>query len=539
VLQVKNTHVDKVRLSEERKRRGGFGAVVNAVAKASRNGRRFKNLEPISVSDITQSIAQGDARQASPRLSIAAVDGGIRLKPRASSATDVCSAPVGNGDESKTSKEIITDVGVAAMFALGKYAGVPSAALEPVLGTFLNFPDPTADTLEEIQAQLTCISTQIVYLSEQVEYLSFQVSLAVAVECNTEVDVQWQSYRDAVADASKYPLNSSNASFIKWLSGWGAVHDTCGSAINTALFSTAPGASPAWPAVAKIYQDKHGGWLKQSEVQELQEFLAYWGEIEHQQFLLRREYDTYYGLYQDIDSISGFNTADTSKCSSNTLPGDSRFCVWANNIKSAYPGDLYSDEIGVMSNGQGIMLYPWSTTPNLTYEMRQAGYHSSYKYGQSYSTAALEQQNSLRLNTSEQNTAEETFSNPRVKRKYRTTSDQATAFLNYQDDVIQFYLNRTNADPNSPWIGKDAKDIAASVYESYSNYDQLGGYANRLEPGLFLNNLDSQTIYCYPDYCSNSSTKRSSLIKIGVLLGRSWWPGSSKAATYTPPPPPT
>lgn len=539
VLQVKNTHVDKVRLSEERRRRGGFGAVVNAVAKASRNGRRFKSLEPISDGDITQSIAQGDARQASPQPSIAAVDGGIRLKPRASSASDVCSAPVGNGDEEKSSKEMIYDVGVTAMFALGKYAGVPSAALEPVLGTFLNFPNPTADTLKEIQAQLTCISTQIVYLSEQFAYLSLQFSLEVAVECKTIVDPAWQSYRDAVAAASTYPLDSDNKTFTElWLPAWGKVHQDCGSAINTALFSTAIGANPAWPALAKIYQDKHGGWLNQSEVQELQEFLAYWGEIEHQQFLLRREFDTYMGYPQDIDSISGFNTADTSKCASGTTSTDIKFCVWANNIKSAYPGDLYSDELGVMSNGQGIMLYPWSTTPNLTYEMRQAGYHSNYKYGESYGYRALEQQNSLILNTSENNTAEETFSNPRVKRKYRTTSRQATAFLNDQDYIIQYYLNRTNADPNSPWIGKDAKDIAASVFESYSNYDQLGGYANRLEPGLFLNNLDSQTIYCYPDYCSNSSTQRSSLIKIGVLLGRSWWPGSSTAVTYTPPPPP-
>jgi hypothetical protein len=192
-----------------------------------------------------------------------------------------------------------------------------------------------------------------------------------------------------------------------------------------------------------------------------------------------------------------------------------------------------------MSNGEGIMLYPWSTTPNLTYEMRQAGINSRYKYGQIYGAAALEQQNSLEFNTSKENTAKETFSNPRVKRKYRTRSESATAFLNDQDYIIQYYLNRTNEDPNSPWIGKDAKDIAASVFESSSNYDQLGGSANRLEPGLFLNNLDSQMIYCYPDYCSNSSTQRSSLIKIGVLLGRSWWPGSSKAATYTPPPPPT
>ena len=562
VLQVKNTHVDKVRLSEERKRRGGFGAVVNAVAKASRNGRRFKNLEPISVSDITQSIAQGDARQASPRLSIAAVDGGIRLKPRASSASDVCSAPVGNGDESKSSKEIISDNGVVAIFALGKAAGVPSAALEPVLGTFLNFPDPTADTLKEIQAQLTCISTQIAYLSEQVAYLSVQVSLIVAQECSTEMNNAWQSYRDAIAGASAYPLNSSNGAFINnWLPSWKTVYDDCGSAINTALFSSNGAQIPAWPTLVQIYQDKHGGWLTQLEVQDLQEFLAYWGEIENQQFTLISEYDNYKGrtmvdnsFYFDISNIGGFYTdangvKDTSKCASGTTSSSSTFCVWANNIKSAYPGDLYSDELGVMSNGQGIMLYPWSTTPNLTYEMNQAEIYQSYRYGQIYSTAALEQQNGLEFNTSKENTAVETFSNPRVKRKYRTTSGQATAFLNYQDDVIQYYLNRTNADPNSPWIGKDAKDIAASAYESYSN---LGFYGETdcnfygesdhgrcvLYPRLFLNNLDSQIIYCYPGYCSNSETKKSSLIKIGVLLGRSWWPGSSKAATYTPPPPP-
>ena len=556
VLQVKNTHVDKVRLSEERRRRGGFGAVVNAVAKASRNGRRFKSLEPISVSDITQSIAQGDARQASPQPSIAAVDGGIRLKPRASSASDVCSAPVGNGDESKSSKEMISDNGVVAIFALGKAAGVPSAALEPVLGTFLNLPNPTADTLKEIQAQLTCISTQIAYLSEQVALLSVQVSLVVATGCSTQIDTAWQSYRDAIAHASTDKLDSSNGAFINvWLPNWGNVHTTCGSAINTALFRANNGGTPAWRTLAKLYQDEHGGWLKQAEVQDLQEFLAYWGEIENEQFTLRSEFDSYTAratgdnsYYRDISNIGGFYTdangvKDTSKCAPGTTSASDTFCVWANNIKSAYPGDLYSDELGVMSNGQGIMLYPWSTTPNLTYEMRQAGITSRYRYGQIYSTAALEQQNSLILNTSENNTAEETFSNPRVKRKYRTTSDQATAFLNYQDNVIQYYLNRTNADPNSPWKGKDAKDIAASVYESYSNYNYFGQTDCSpfcyLEPGLFLNNLDSQTIYCYPDYCSNSSTQRSSLIKIGVLLGRSWWPGSSKAATYTPPPPPT
>jgi hypothetical protein len=452
----------------------------------------------------------------------------------------VCGAPVGNGGDSKSSKEIITDIGVVAMLSLGKYAGVPTPATEAVMGMYLNTPDPTAETLKAIQQQLTCISTQIAYLSEQVAYLSVQVSLVVAQECSTKMDTAWESYRDAIAGASTYPLDSNNASFINvWLPNWKAVHDTCGSAINTALFSSNGGGTPAWRALAKLYQDKHGGWLKQSEIQELQEFLAYWGEIENQQFTLRSEYDNYYGYYQDISSISGFNTADSSKCVSGTTSATNKFCVWANNIKSAYPEDLYSDELGVMGNGQGIMLYPWSTTPDLTYEMKNAGETSNYKYGEIYSMAALEKQNSYVLNNGEEDTAVETFSNPRVKRKYRTQSDQATAFLSYQDDVIQLYLNRTNEDPNSPWIGKDAKDIAASVFGSKATLTILGGYRSDISPNLFLNNLDDQPIYCYSTYCSNSSTTKSKLIKIGVLLGRSWWPGSSTAATYSPPAPPT
>jgi hypothetical protein len=570
VLQVKNIHVDTLRLNDERKRLGGFGAVVNAVAKASRNGRRFRSLEPISASKITQGIAQSDAKPSSLYPTIAAVEEGMKVETRASSASDVCSAPVGNGGDSKSSKEIITDIGVVAMLSLGKYAGVPTPATEAVMGMYLNTPDPTAETLKAIQQQLTCISTQIAYLSEQVKYLSLQLSLIVAQECSTQMDTAWQSYRDAIAYASIDPLDSDNAAFIDtWLRQWGAIHGTCGSAVNTALFSSNGGGTPAWRTLVQIYQDKHGGWLKQSEVQELQEFLAYWGEIENQQFTLTSEYDNYKGrttenkedksFYRDLSNIGGFYTdangvKDTSKCASGTTSASGTFCVWANNMKSAYPGDLYSDELGVMSNGQGIMLYPWSTTPNLTYEMYPIVNHykkENYKYGEIYSTAAQEQQNSLKLNTSEENTAVETFSNPRVKRKYRTTSDQATAFLNYQDDVIQIYLNRTNEDPNSPWIGKDAKDIAASVFESIANLVicECDPYTtNYLRPDLYLNNLDEQRIYCYgvygdqsfePDYCSNSLTKKSSLIKIGVLLGRSWWPGSSKAATYTPPPPPT
>jgi hypothetical protein len=570
VLQVKNIHVDKVRLNDERKRLGGFGAVVNAVAKATRNGRRFKRLEPISVSDITQSIAQGDARQASPQPSIAAVDGGIRLKPRASSASDVCSAPVGNGDESKSSTEIINDVGVVAIFALGKSAGVPTPATEAVLGTFLNFPDPTADTLEEIQAQLTCISTQIAYLSEQVKYLSLQVSLIVAQECSTHIDGVWQSYRDAIAHASTDPLDSNNDVFInKWLPAWGGVHEFCGSAINTALFSSNGGGTPAWRTLVQIYQDKHGGWLKQSEVQELQEFLAYWGEIENQQFTLQSEYDNYKGRtvnkswYSDLSNIGGFYTdangvKDTSKCASGTTSASSTFCVWANNIKSAYPGDLYSDELGVMSDGKGVILYPWKSETYLADDMINLGYldRSDYSYGSIYGDGALTEQRGLAMESSPENTAVEVVSRPRIKRDNIIKEGTAAAFDGFDIDVINYYLQSVKTDVYSPWrnplTGKviKAEDIAVSQYESKASLGdaQNGTLLLVINPRYALNDVRSRYINCGGS--SNEGGPRvygpcksypdgKSLPKIGVLLGRSWWPGSSKAATYTPPPPPT
>ncbi len=571
VLQVKNTHVDKVRLSEERRRRGGFGAVVNAVAKASRNGRRFKSLEPISVSDITQSIAQGDARQASPQPSIAAVDGGIRLKPRASSASDVCSAPVGNGDESKSSKEMISDNGVVAIFALGKAAGVPSAALEPVLGTFLNLPNPTADTLKEIQAQLTCISTQIAYLSEQVALLSVQVSLVVATGCSTQIDTAWQSYRDAIAHASTDKLDSSNGAFINvWLPNWGDVHGECGSAINTALFRANNGGTPAWRTLAKLYQDEHGGWLKQAEVQDLQEFLAYWGEIENEQFTLRSEFDSYTAratgdnsYYRDISNIGGFYTdangvKDTSKCASGTTSSSDTFCVWANNIKSAYPENLFSDELGVMSDGQGVILYPWTTETSLADDMINLGYldRSDYSYGSIYGDSALTEQRGLAMESSPENTAVEVVSRPRIKRKYRTQEQTAAAFDGFDIDVINYYLQSVKTDVYSPWrnplTGKviKAEDIAVSQYESKASLGdaQNGTLLLVINPRYALNDVRARYINCGGS--SNEGGPRDygpcksypdgkSLPKIGVLLGRSWWPGSSKAATYTPPPPPT
>lgn len=571
VLQVKNTHVDKVRLSEERKRRGGFGAVVNAVAKASRNGRRFRSLEPISASKITQGIAQSDAKPSSSYPTVAAVDEGFKVETRASSASDVCSAPVGNGDETKSSKEIISDNGVVAIFALGKAAGVPSAALEPVLGTFLNLPDPTADTLKEIQAQLTCISTQIAYLSEQVAYLSVQVSLIVAQQCSTQMDTAWQSYRDAIAHASTEKLNSDNGAFISvWLPNWGEVHKTCGSAINTALFSSNGNQTPAWRSLAKLFQDKHGGWLKQAEVQELQEFLAYWGEIENQQFTLRSEYDSYTAratgdnsFYRDISNIGGFYTdangvKDTSKCASGTTSASSTFCVWANNIKSAYPGDLYSDELGVMSDGQGVILYPWKSETYLADDMINLGYldRSDYSYGSIYGDSALTEQRGLTMESSPENTAVEVVSRPRIKRKYRTQEQTAAAFDGFDIDVINYYLQSVKTDVYSPWrnplTGKviKAEDIAVSQYESKASLGdaQNGTLLLVINPRYALNDVRARYINCGGS--SNEGGPRDygpcksypdgeSLPKIGVLLGRSWWPGSSKAATYTPPPPPT
>lgn len=540
VIQVWNIHIDEALLKARERLNGGFNGVANAVARSAMEGKRYNGLEPIAANNPPRkpSFDYINKRIANPRTA----DGGISSASSTSSdALSVCAPPVGNGEASTSSTELITEIGVVGMETLGEYAGVPGPVNSYAAGAILDTgtgSDPLSDKLDAIQTQLTCISQQIAYLSEQIVYLSVQVSLNNAQDCGNKLDTAWQSYFDGMNNGT---LVAGNKSFEElWLPAWREAHDACGSSINTALFSRNGGSVPAWPTLVSTYETKRGGVVYQSEVQEMQEFLAYWSEKEHQQFILRSEYDSYNQTYDDRELISGFDINNPELCIKGTTSSSAKFCVWSNNIKAAYPKDLYSDEIGIMSSGYGVNAYPSDLNARKILET----------YGNEYAWGANGQKffnefNSRPLNTSETDTAIETWSNPRAYRDKPLYRADLTSFGAYSDDLTSFYLSSINSDPNTFWKSLNASDVsfgaldAASYRWCYTTPGTSYHYAYIYDFQASLNNKESARFKTYTgcDLSNNSST--SPHPTLGYLLGRVWWPGSSTASTYQPPPPPT
>lgn len=537
IIHVLNNHIDGPRLKRKVKSLGGFNRLANRIALAAREDKKYKGLTKRyggytpKINTNTRSegnIQSPGAKNPDP------------VTPLSTSASAVCTPPLGNGQSKASSTEVIAGIGIVAMETLGEVAGIPSPATEAVMGAFLSQgSDPSAQTLEEIQQQLTCISQQIAYLSEQVAYLGVQVSLNNAQQCETKMKTAWQSYLDAIAYADVEPLNADNSSFINlWLPSWKDIHDSCGSAVDTALFSRAGGAVPAWTQLVSIYQNKHGGWLYQSEVQELQEFLAYWSGIENQQFTLRSEYDSYYGYYTDRRNISGFSAQNPTYCESDVTSSSAKFCVWSNNIKSAYPKDIYSDELAIMSNGLAINGYP--STLNSSEILKRAKCKSKYDWGV-FTETYHHEFNSRPLNTSNTNTAIETWTKPRVYRDKIIYRADAAALAAYPSDVALYYLTSINSDSSTYWATLPASNVAfgardAVAKDIFYNANNNTGYLERHNAVVNDNN---NTLNYYFSCTGPAESKNKYFRYLGHLLGRSWWSGASTASQYTPPPPPT
>lgn len=535
IIQVLNTHVDDVLLERAEKLNGGFSGVANSIARSAIADKRYRGLEPIK--------SNNPPRKPRSIYSNTKVSNGGFTKASSSSASSVCTPPVGDGDGSSSSTEVITEIGVVGMETLGEYAGVPGPVNSYVAGTALGTGSNGGDDedLEAIQEQLTCISQQIAYLSEQITQLSIQVSLNNAQDCGNKLDAAWESYLDGMNNADEYPLNSSNPSFInQWLPAWNEAHNACGSAINTALFSSNGGGVPAWPTLVSTYEDRRGGVLYQSEVQELQEFLAYWSEKEHQQFILRSEYDSYYGYYQDRDVISGFDVNNTNLCEKGVNSSSAKFCVWSNNIKAAYPSDLYSDELGVMINGYAVNSYPSDLT---AYKILDS-YCNSYAWGangQKY----FDEFNSRPLNTSDTDTAVETWSNPRAYRDKPLYRADLTSLGASSSELTSFYLAEINKDPNTFWGSLSSADVTFGALDAVAGIYYIRSASSNPIGTLYvydfqasLNNRESKkhdAFGCKEPLYVNDNPHPT----LGYLLGRSWWGGASTASTYTPPPPPT
>lgn len=348
-LRLRNSDVGYRQLARHiRRTNGGFDAFAAKVARKATKGVRVRGLKP------TSATASGPRRKAQSATAAGTAP-----------STSVCSAPLpSNGS---TSDEVITDMATLGVSALLTYAGAKptSSAASSITGMLLaplgaqSTNTITEESIQAVSQQLTCLSEQINYLSAQVAELQFTVDVDTATSCASAVTSAYNDYTYLVNNASQYPLNSQNTSLLADLPLWDDLNDTCGADVNDMLFGTSGGQLSAWQQLNENYSSG-ASWYTQSEVQALQTFLAYWGTILYEQFILTNEYYNYYGDWESAAANAGGTnpSGDSPVCSAGSGSDTPTFCVWQNNIGAAYPGQLFSDEIGMIDSGFSVNAFP-------------------------------------------------------------------------------------------------------------------------------------------------------------------------------------
>lgn len=289
----------------------------------------------------------------------------------------------------------------------------------------------------------------------------------------------------------------------------------------------------------------------------------------HEAFVLHTEYLNYYQAFPYAESKAGAYQYSEDYCSHNSSYPNT-FCVWQNNIKAAYPEDLYSDEVAIPSSGLSFHVIPaakeqpvggnaWPMV-NTTYlfqfpakapEQPGAAYPYDDIVSQYWNLPIIVPDAWL-------GSAVQTFTSF-PKASFFSAYESEVYLLNNDgpkgpwtfpekesSTVAEFFLYQINQSPISPWIG------LGSEYLSFYTRDNISVRTNKNVTGYGL------TIQYYDWYFEiNASVADKSKYKIGkdcrsvyscaayaedyyigIIQKRTWWEGSVGAATFKPPCPP-
>lgn len=353
-LQYRNSHVGYRQLTRKvRRTKGGFDGLVAKLAKATNSKQRMKGLRPGSaMASGPRNLAQGAAVQAA----------------EAADST-ICDMPVPTSGTS-SSDEVISDVATTGIGALLEYAGSDAAA-DDVTGMLLAPLGADTETtvlqadVNAVMDELSCISDQIGYLSDQIAYMQYTIDISTSEQCASDVSTYFYDYQQLMAKAEQYPINAQNTSLMDDLPQWDGLNTSCAEDVNSSLFGTPGGEASAWQQLNENYSSGIE-WYTQLQVQALQANLQYWGTILYQAYVLENEYYNFYGQWENAQIISGGSnpTGDSPVCDAIDDPPvpptyvTPNYCVYQSNVGAAFPADLYSDEIGIISTGAGINALP-------------------------------------------------------------------------------------------------------------------------------------------------------------------------------------
>jgi len=389
VLRVRNNYVDYAKLQAFVVQQGGFDKLIDKMVQAVESGTKItwpdvKTSVP-SVPKATLTVANSTSMlvSAAPTTTSVMASTATTSTTATGTTSPTCTTAVGtNTTSSNASTQVIEDFGVIAGASLLKMAGMPSVAItastDLVGMLFGASPAVSADTqaLANIQTELDCISQQINYLTVQINVLTLNDAMQNAGICASTIKDEWQNYNWIVSSVDGTAANAigpQNTTTNQYVANWMNLKN-CSGIINDVLFPTAgSGLISGWQQMNTNTQFEMS-WYTSAQVQQLQSFLSYWGTLSYQAFTLNNEYFNYQSSYlnqnetSNIKLLTGmaydssnnaiFNENGVPVCSAGTTSNSRSFCAYQSNIANAFPGDLYSDEIGLYTTGMAVSAYP-------------------------------------------------------------------------------------------------------------------------------------------------------------------------------------
>lgn len=599
VLSVRNKYFEHDLYMQELKKSGGYTAFVNKVANYARTGRKIDNLRTPNWFEQNKgksaSIIPKDKAANVASLKESQNSGFLKSSASSTTTNPLCTVAVGDGSVSNGTPSAfsIENFGVIGVQTLMKVAGVPSTSNNIIAGMLMaaiggsssSTVSPELTAIDSVLTDLNCISTQIAYLQDQVDALELQVDLADANACAAEISGGWEDYTYAVQNADTFPLNASNTSLVgTYLPKWSSINTSCGSAINDSLFGTAGGQAGAWQQLVKNYESANTAGFTAVQVQELQTFLSWWSTNLYQQFVMYNEYLSFYGEFEASLSASGYasTSGSTLLCNAGTTSSTGSYCAYQSNFSSAYPPDLYNDEIGLYNNGYAFNVFPLA--------------NPVYNVNNSVSGPLLEAQAlSLYNSDSSYRNTEDSYSYPGQSAYCGATPTATGAYVNTPctypsttytgSDLIppaiaayaalginphgytQASTGATSAVETwyNPLVAhplvlssSDLSLITAnqSIYYNLYNTNEYGAiiYNETTVPFTLMASDTSVQVKLNYVYNINNDTSTTSYAanyingfaaegsnpdgQFGGIMGRVWWTGASSATSYSPPTPP-
>jgi len=622
ILRLTNNYVSWAKLNRGiHRNRGNFDGLTRDIAATAARHKSTSVFVP-------SRSAAGASERASKRLARSAQSSA----PGGASATALCTSTIPNSNVSSgtPSTTTVENFGAIATNGLLQVAGLPSSVASGLTGMVMSPFGSAAQSgsqqvatlltsdLQAVSTQLNCISQQISNLSTQdaaisaqVANLQFTTDVNTATSCANSITTDFGNYQWMVQYSSVDPIGPTNSYITEsegGLTSWGALTSSCGSAINNMLWGSSGGQGSAWQQL-NLNTQSGIGWYTQAQSQNLQLFLSYWSTLQYQQFVLTNEYDNYYGYFEPAQGAAGAAApAQTvngiSQCDADMYAANpNTYCAWASNVANAYPGDLYSDEVGIISNGQGVNAYPGGLTVDSGNSSNQAtgcptactgsidgtpippgtdfyngpapsqttmqaswvinqfvareSYDSSHGVEgvwpfSTYSAAAAAQFNAQPINNEVNPSAVETFLSPQAVHTQIPDGASGSGPLNGPGpggatNAAQTFVNAINAEPTSKWTnvpnvgaltGANGSTTFCAGGDQVTAQNKMvpnpSGHGPAVSAGTF--NLVFQC--AVNGWTGDPATGQTWTPVVGLLLGRTWWAGSSSAASYVPPQPP-